>query len=328
MNPLQFEQPVKDAGGWLELLVAATGRDLGRPQWRRSPQDSIPESIDRGVLPNIRFRMLPGDGVEVYSSGTEEAWKQFCEAYFAQSTLLQQAGEPQAWERNALIAVPPKITREYAHRLQQQFLERGLPGKVLCFDGKTGPDKEALQLWFSNQADNPRQLPHVIVTAPTHMKLAFDLQNIEMGIALAPMTADDLLQFFGRLTHTARHRSGAPFSALFWQQLLRDMKKQDTLPRILDEQGRLHQQRLPWANDRRVLSVQACQTDAALATGSKFRREQGAIPETGAARKKLDRHFGTPLESTAARQRARNQALRNARRAHQPLDNHGMGAPA
>ncbi|MBI3618479.1 hypothetical protein HY213_00410 [Candidatus Peregrinibacteria bacterium] len=299
MNPLQFATPVREAGGKQPpVIIAASGKDQLVPLWTRSPSLSIPEAVERGILPNIGFRLIGTQGRDVHGSGTEEAYAQFEGAFFKESLLLKQLGEKQPWQRNSLIVVPPSTTREVAHRLERQLKERNLPGKVLCHDGKSGNDKEGIQLWFVNEQDQPDQLPHFAVSTTTNMGMAVHLENIELCVAMAKMNEHQLMQLFGRLTHSMRHRRGPQnYRALFWQQLLSDMNPELTILRLLEDQGLVPKNALTWVDDHCIMGSKAYEADREKTQGGKA-FPSSKIPSAMEHRAKTEKR-GTPLEATA-----------------------------
>lgn len=317
-SPDQWTEPTIQAGGkrrpMLVLLTAtdkhrATGLEPGKNgrNFTRTAEMGVREAIERGILANVGFGFVNGADGERFSPGTEEAWGQFSEHYFREGKLLKASGQKQRWQRNGLILVPGSNTREVGHRMQRELAQRGLPGKVVCYDSKlsgANGDKELVEIWYANRDDDAEHLPHILIANPA-TAFAVSLRSIEYAAALTPLSEDDLMQFFGRVTHADGHRRGTKkerdnFRVLFDQQLHWGKDPKLNMLRLLDADGTFPEKDWSWVDGQCVLSTKARKADARIAKGADFKTEKQRVPDLLQFSPIAERtKKGIPLRNTA-----------------------------
>lgn len=297
MNERQFIEAVLRAGAKVEpMLFALQAEDQHIEGWVRTCRMDVLEAIERGILADVGFRFVGKTPQERWGFRTEESMKQFLTEYFTKCPLLAKLGEKQLCERNAVHFVHPKSLAEHALRLERELKKRRLPGKVLTYGSANADSRKDLELWFMNEEDDRRNLPHILVTSASQAGQSLDLVNTELVCLLEGTNVDA----FGRLTHTNRHRQrgkGAPknFRGICLQQLYSDSDPRKNILRALDTKGTLDAGEILWQDNLCFVSSKGRKRDAKILKGVRS-PSRALLPGIHTPWKSERR--GTPLTST------------------------------
>ena len=263
-HPSVFENPVREAGGQMPVVIAATATDQGKNWKARSPEHSVSKSVENGVLPDVGVDIFPSRQDVHYPRESMQALSQLVSAHFEELPLMKRLKLQQPYEGNGLMVVHAAAVRECALMLQKEHDKRKTGGKVLCFDGKTPQtDREKLLLWMGSDTKHPKTL----VGNPTSLATALDLPTI-WNVTLGTNVSETLMtQILGRALHSAGPR------VLFRQQQFADSKLSATPFAELE-----HTVDLPTEGGFRWVPGHALMSKKAHAKDAKATKEKPVLP--------------------------------------------------
>lgn len=250
----------RDAGAKKNPIVfAATGLDYAtNARWDAlSPQHSLAQSIERGVLPPVAVDVFPGLKGTQHLVDSPQAIRQLLDAHFEELALPETLKCKQPRDCHTLMLVSTKDTGKIAALLREQYAQRGLHAEVHCFDTHASAnEKQRLQFWFSVDTGKPK-----VLVAPKIMTAdALDFPTIENVTVGSPASKDLLMRLLGRLAHSARRDRG-----YFRQQQFANASYADTLFTALEHSQNLpHAEGFPWVPLHALLSNAAHDKDARL----------------------------------------------------------------
>ncbi len=235
-DPAALGDMTTQLSGTPPLILGLTAQDAGMKGWTRSPQLSLPQSVELGFAKPIGFQCI-GAQDECFPAGSEGAWQQYRNQLFTEVEAAHKLKLRQPWECDRMIVVPTPLVWEYGYRLEEAYREEGVPAEVLCYDPKLGADRFALLDDFLRHppAEQKKKRPvRMVVTGPTALSTGTNLR-IDAIDLLAPVSAHDLEQLLGRLFHQRRTKTDAAERTYFRQQIFTEPKI--LLLRQIAEQG-------------------------------------------------------------------------------------------
>lgn len=256
-HPLTFQEPVLSAGAKHAPLVFAAGSKWYDKAWDcRSPTHSFPESIRRGILPDLGVRLFPSALEPHYPSETEESLQQLLESYFQPLPSFENLGLPPPCDVNTLVVVHNRLVDTVVERLRKAHGERKPAAQVRPFHGDE-EDREALQIWF----DSAGAGPNILVSSATIVKESLDLRSLRHLVVGVRVTADVLYHLIGRLAH-GRGQCNAADRRLLTLQQFANSNLAATPFVALDHGQSFPVDGFTWINGHALMSARAFQRDA------------------------------------------------------------------
>lgn len=291
-QPLAFQEPVISAGGRQTPLVFAAGSQWYGKAWDcRSPAHSFPESIRRGILPDLGVRIFPSADESHFPSETEESLRQMLQAYFQPLGTFNELGLPQPPDVNTLVVVHSRLVDLVVEQLRQAYRKRNSTADVRPFHGNE-EDREALQLWF----DTAGAGPNVLVSSATIVKESLDLLSLRHLVVAARVSADVLYHLIGRLAHGRDLQNKSDRMLLTLQQFANSNLAATPFV-ALDHGQQFPDEGFPWINGHALMSPRAFQRDARRWKGRRG-RDRVKVPAHGRTKR------GLPPPVTLARGRS------------------------
>lgn len=260
LHPSVFENPVMEAKGKKPVVIAATATDQNRRWEARSPEHSVGESVEAGVLPDVGIDIFPSKDETHYPRDSMEAMQQLVDHHFKDLELLKRLKLPQPKEGSSLVVVHAKTTRECAKRLQDEYEKRKIPAEIFCFDGKTPQaDREKLLLWMASAGDQAK----ILVGNPASLATALNLPGIHNVTIGTTINAMMLKQLLGRALHSAHHR------VICRQQQFSNSNLSTTAFAQLHHQANIPEnEEIQWIPGQALMSARAMKTDTKKARTS------------------------------------------------------------
>jgi len=256
-QPIAFQEPVVAAGAEHSPLVFAAGSQWYGKSWdRRSPAHSFPESIRRGILPDLGVRLFPSAEDLHYPAETEEALRQLMHFYAQPLDSFKALGLPQPFHVNTLVVVHARLVDLYVERLRQAYEKLHPSAAVRPFHGDE-EDREALQIWFDTSGDGP----HVLVSSASVVKESLDLLSLRHLIVATRVSPDVLYHLIGRLAH-GRGRQSPKDRMLVTLQQFANGNLSATPFVALDHGQELPEDGFAWINGHALMSHKAYQDDS------------------------------------------------------------------
>ncbi len=283
-QPLAFQEPVMSAGAKQVPLVFAAGSQWYGKAWDcRSPVHSFPESIRRGILPDLGVRIFPSAKKLHYPSETKEAVKQLLKFFFQPLNCFDELSLPQPYAVNTLLVVHNRLVDPVVERLRQAFAQRSASATVRPYHGNE-EDREALQIWFDAEGEGP----NVLVSSAAIVKESIDLLSIRHLVVGAKVSADVLYHLIGRLAH-GRDRRNKSDRMLVTLQQFGDSNLGVTPFVALDHGQTFPDEGFTWINGHALMSARAFQRDVrrlrrkgrnqdSVELPSRGRRKRGMTP--------------------------------------------------
>lgn len=256
-QPLSFQEPVVTAGArQVPLVFAAASRWYGRAWECRSPTHSFPESIRRGILPDLGVRLFPpAQGVH-YPTETEEALAQMLTVFFQPLDIFAEYRLPQPFDVNTLFVVHSRLVDLVVERLRQAYSKHNSATTVRPFHGND-EDREALQIWFDMEDEGSK----VLVSSAAIVKESLDLLSLRHLVVGANVSADVLYHLIGRLAH-GRGRHNKTDRMLLTMQQFTNSNLAATPFVALDHGQAFPVDGFTWINGHALMSARAFQRDA------------------------------------------------------------------
>jgi len=256
-QPMAFQEPVLSAGAPQPPIVFAVGSQWYDKQWGcRSPFHSYPESIRRGVLPDLGVQIFPSADQAHFPSETEESLQQLLAAYFQPLKTFDDLGLPLPCDVNTLVVVHNRLVDIVVDKLRNQYGERGSNASVRPFHGDE-EDREALRLWFDTEGDGP----NVLVSSASIVKESLDLMSLRRLVVSARVSVDVLYHLIGRLAHGRSQRSESDRMLVTLQQFANSNLAATPFV-ALDHGQPFPDDGFRWLNGQALMSVQAFQRDS------------------------------------------------------------------
>jgi hypothetical protein len=275
-QPLAFQEPVVAAGGRAVPLVFAVGSQWYGKAWeRRSPVHSFPESIRRGILPDLGVRLFPSANEPHYPAETEESLEQLLKSCFRPLNSFKELRLPQPYDVNTLVVVHTRLVDTVVEKLRQAYAERNSPATVRPFHGNE-EDREALQIWFDTEGEGP----NVLVSSATIVKESLDLLSLRHLAVGANVSADVLYHLIGRLAH-GRGQLNKLDRMLLTQQQFADSNLAATPFVVLDHGQTLPEAGFTWINGHALMSDRAFQHDSRRLKQVRRGRDSVKVPSHG-----------------------------------------------
>ena len=272
-QPIAFQEPVVSAGAIATPLVFAAGSQWYDKAWEcRSPVHSFPESIRRGILPDLGVRLFPSANEPHYPAATDESLKQLLSVYFQPLDSFKEFKLPQPCNVNTLFVVHTRLVDTVVEHLRNSYAEKNLAATVRPFHGNE-EDREALQIWFDTKGEGP----NVLVASATIVKESLDLLSLRHLVVGAKVSADALYHLIGRLAHGRDRRNKADRMLLTLQQFA-DSNLAATPFVALDHGQSFPEDGFLWTNGRALMSHRAFQRDARQLKKTRRRRDRVAVP--------------------------------------------------
>lgn len=255
-QPVTFQEPVLSAGGLHIPLVFAAGSQWYGKNWDcRSPVHSFPESIRRGILPDLGVKLFPSSEEIHYPTETEEAIEQLLTSYFHPLRAFQELDIPQPYDVNTLVVVHGRLVDTVVGRLRADYEERGIAATVRPFHGGE-EDREALQIWF----DTPGAGPNVLVSTASIVKESLDLLSLRHLVVGTKVSTDVLYHLIGRLAHGRGQRHGVDRMLVTLQQFANSSLAATPFVAI-DHGQEFPDDGFTWINGHALMSDRAFQRD-------------------------------------------------------------------
>jgi len=273
-NRMTFQEPVHYAGAESLPLVFAAGSCWYQRDWaRRSPRHSFPESIRRGVLPDIGVRVFPSAKAVHFPAETQEAVDQSVREYFRKLAYFEQLSIPQPFEGNTLFVVHGKLTGMVTMRLREEFKKRKRSeAEAWSYTGNE-QDREAFQSWFVSQ----RRGPNVLVSSPGIVKDTLDFPTIRHLIICTRVSADALYHLIGRLAHN-KFRLHQDDRVLITLQQFANSNLRATPFHVLDHGEELPSESFQWVAGHALISHQSYRRDARKVKGKERKLSATLVP--------------------------------------------------
>ncbi|MEJ7592452.1 MAG: hypothetical protein WKF77_12950 [Planctomycetaceae bacterium] len=255
-QPVAFQEPVLSAGALHIPLVFAAGSQWYGKNWDcRSPVHSFPESIRRGILPDLGVKLFPSADDVHFPGETEESLQQLLTTYFQPLLAFQKLGISQPYDANTLVVVHGRLVDTVVERLRSDYKKRGIAAAVRPFHGGE-EDREALQIWF----DTPDVGPNILVSTASIVKESLDLLSLRHLVVATRVSTDVLYHLIGRLAHGRGQGHGVDRMLVTLQQFANSSL--GATPFIAIDHG----QKFPddgftWINGHALMSDRAFQRD-------------------------------------------------------------------
>lgn len=261
--------PVEEAGG-KRIYVFAAGAHCDPEKWSlHSPQHTLDQLIEAGVLPPMGFDVFPGADETLFRSETEGAVRQLVEKHFEDLEILKGTRQPQPRFLNAVFIVHTALTRRVTDLLRARFRGSDVSAAIVhALDGKANPkEKEALLDWFVHD----RGAPNVLVLPPSIGRETLDLPNIGVLTIGFKTSSPVLLESAAkRSSHSMLQRIFGPdFRTLVRQQLFSNSDPRFLLPRIMGHHA-LTDQATPWIPGHCLASRRSYERDCRRARRRAF----------------------------------------------------------
>lgn len=305
-QPLAFQEPVITAGAKQAPLVFAAGSRWYGKNWDcRSPVHSFPESIRRGILPDLGVRIFPSAHAMHYPSETEEALRQLLKLFFQPLNTFKEFGLPQPCAVNTLVVVHSRLVDTVIELLRKAFEERKSEATVRPFYGDE-EDRDALQIWFDTEGAGP----NVLVSSAAIVKESLDLLSLRHLVVGARVSTDLLYHLIGRLAH-GRSQHNKEDRMLLTLQQFANSNLAATPFVALDHGEEMADTGFTWINGHALMSTRAFQRDARRArkrwdhdsvqVPSHGRRKRGMPPpiKMACGRSLLPGRIGQLIDSAA-----------------------------
>ena len=278
-QPLAFQEPVISAGAKHVPLVFAAGSQWYGKAWDcRSPTHSFPESIRRGILPDLGVRLFPSAHEAHYPAETEESLRQLLKLLFQPLNTFEEFGLPQPYDVNTLVVVHGRLVDPVVEQLRKAYGERNLEATVRPFHGDE-EDREALQIWFDDTAGAG---PNVLVSSAAIVKESLDLLSLRHLVVGARVSTDVLYHLIGRLVHGRGQHNDADRLLLTLQQFANSNLAATPFV-ALDHGEALPDDGFTWINGHALMSTRAFQRDARRL---RERRDRDSVKVPGHGRRK------------------------------------------
>lgn len=275
-QPLAFQEPVVSARAEQVPLVFAAGSQWYGKAWNcRSPMHSYPESIRRGILPDLGVRIFPSAQALHYPAETEEAVEQLLKVLFQPLNSFHGLGLPQPYEVNTLVVVHNRLVDPIVERLRQAYATRNASATVRPFHGNE-EDREALQIWFDTAGEGP----NVLVSSAAIVKESLDLLSLRHLAVGAKVSADVLYHLIGRLAH-GRSRRNKTDRMLVTLQQLADGNLAATPFVALDHGQTFPDEGFTWINGHALMSARAFRQDERRLARRKRTHDNVEVPSHG-----------------------------------------------
>jgi len=275
-QPLAFQEPVVSAGADHVPLVFAAGSQWYGKSWDcRSPAHGFPESIRRGILPDLGVRIFPSAQEPHYPSETEESLEQLLKVVFQPLKSFKEFSLPQPCDVNTLFVVHSRLVDTVVEKLRRTYEKRNSAATVRPFHGNV-EDREALQIWF----DTEGQGPNILVSSATIVKESLDLLTIRHLVVAAKVSADALYHLIGRLAHGRGQRNKADRMLLTMQQFANSNLAASPFV-ALDHGQSFSEDGFTWTNGHALMSVRAFRRDARRLNGVGRNRDRVQVPSHG-----------------------------------------------
>ena len=255
-QPVAFQEPVLTAGaGHIPLVFAAGSQWYGKHWDCRSPVHSFPESIRRGILPDLGVKLFPSADEVHFPAETEESFQQLLTSYFQPLAAFQELGISQPYDVNTLVVVHGRLVDTAVERLRADYTERGFAATVRPFHGGE-EDREALQIWF----DTPDVGPNVLVSTASIVKESLDLLSLRHLVVGTRVSTDVLYHLIGRLAHGRGQRHGVDRMLVTLQQFANGSLAATPFVAI-DHGQKFPEDGFTWTNGHALMSDRAFQRD-------------------------------------------------------------------
>ncbi|MDA1055649.1 MAG: hypothetical protein O3C40_35080 [Planctomycetota bacterium] len=275
-QPLAFQEPVVSARARHVPLVFAAGSQWYGKAWNcRSPVHSFPESIRRGILPDLGVRIFPSAQELHYPAETEEAVKQLLKVFFQPLNSFNELSLPQPYEVNTLAVVHNRLIDPVVERLRQAYTRLNTSATVRPFHGNE-EDREALQIWFDAEGEGP----NVLVSSASIVKESLDLLSLRQLVVGAKVSTDVLYHLIGRLAH-GRSRRNKNDRMLVTLQQLADSNLGATPFVALDHGQTFPDDGFTWINGHALMSTRAFHQDARRLTRKGRNQDRVEVPSHG-----------------------------------------------
>ena len=275
-QPIAFQEPVVTAGASQLPLVFAAGSQWYGKTWEcRSPVHSFPESIRRGILPDLGVRLFPSANQPHYPSDTEEALEQLLRVFWQPLGSFREFKLPQPHDVNTLFVVHSRLVDAVVERLRQVYAERNAPATVRPFHGNE-EDREALQIWFDTENDGP----NVLVSSATIVKESLDLLSLRHLVVGTKVSADVLYHLIGRLAH-GRGQLNRKDRMLLTLQQFADSNLAATPFVALDHGQTFPEAGFAWINGHALMSDRAFKRDSRRLKHMRRGRDSVEVPSHG-----------------------------------------------
>ena len=275
-QPLAFQEPVESAGAeQVPLLFAAGSQWYGKAWNCRSPRHSFPESIRRGILPDLGVRIFPSAQALHFPSETEEAVEQLLQLFFQPLNSFHELGLPQPCDVNTLVVVQTRLVDPIVERLRAACTTRNASATVRPFHGNE-EDREALQIWFDTEGEGP----NVLVSSAAIVKESLDLLSLRHLAVGAKVSADVLYHLIGRLAHGRSRRNKSDRMLVTLQQFA-DGNLAATPFVAFDHGQTFSDEGFTWINGHALMSARAFRQDERRWTRKKRTADSVEVPSHG-----------------------------------------------
>jgi len=255
-QPVAFQEPVLSAGGLHIPLVFAAGSQWYGKNWDcRSPFHSFPESIRRGILPDLGVKVFPSADEVHFPAETEESLQQLLASYFKPLLAYQELGISQPYDVNTLVVVHGRLVDTFVEHLRTASTARGMTTTIRPFHGGE-EDREALQIWF----DTPDAGPNVLVSTASIVKESLDLLSLRHLVVGTRVSTDVLYHLIGRLAHGRGQRHGIDRMLVTLQQFANSSLAATPFVAI-DHGQKFPDDGFTWINGHALMSERAYQRD-------------------------------------------------------------------
>ena len=256
-QPVAFQEPVLSAGARHIPLVFAAGSQWYGKDWEcRSPMHSFPESIRRGILPDLGVKLFPSADDVHYPAETDESLQQLLTSYFETLPAFEELKLPQPSDVNTLVVIHSRLVDTVVERLRTAYKARGSAATVRPFYGGE-EDREALQIWF----DTPDAGPNVLVSTASIVKESLDLLSLRHLVVGTRVSTDVLYHLIGRLAHGRGQQHNADRMLVTLQQFANSSLA--ATPFVAIDHGQpFPDDGFTWINGHALMSVRAFQRDA------------------------------------------------------------------
>jgi hypothetical protein len=280
-QPIAFQEPVVSAGAEQLPLVFAAGSQWYGKSWDcRSPAHSFPESIRRGILPDLGVRLFPSAQEPHYPAETKESLEQLLMVFFQPLECFNEFSLPQPYDVNTLFVVHSRLVDTVVEKLRQAYGERNAAATVRPFHGNE-EDREALQIWFDTEGEGP----NILVSSAAIVKESLDLLSIRHLVAGVKVSADVLYHLVGRLAHGRVRRNKTDRMLLTLQQFANS--NLGATPFVVIDHGQAFpDEGFEWINGHALMSTRAFQRDARRL--GRVRRKLDSVKVPSHGRRKRD----------------------------------------
>ncbi len=255
-QPVAFQEPVLSAGAQHIPFVFAAGSQWYGKNWDcRSPVHSFPESIRRGILPDLGVKLFPSADEVHYPAETAESLDQMLRSYFQPLPAFRELGILQPCHVNTLLVVHGRLVDTVVERLRAAFKEHGIGAAVRPYHGSE-EDREALQIWFDTQDSGP----NVLVSTASIVKESLDLLTLRHLVVGTRVSTDVLYHLIGRLAHGRDQQHSAARMLVTLQQFANSSLA--ATPFVAIDHGQTFpDDGFTWINGHALMSVRAFQRD-------------------------------------------------------------------